>query len=146
MRLVASLPCLSPASFLTISYMLTALPLAEPKLPLPPAALSTQRHIHAHTQATYTVTQTHHTRAHMLHTHRHPWGTHPHKPIQRHVRTRSYNFTPMCTHTHTYYTHIGTHTCSLPLTHILTQLFPEPSNSSNTLFFLNLFSSNKLPS
>jgi len=67
LRSLARLPSLSPASPTTISSVRSALPLAEPKLPLPPAA---HTHTHAHTLAhtlahgRHTVPQTHRTQAH----------------------------------------------------------------------------------
>lgn len=45
----------------------------------------------------------------------------------------------MCVHNHTYYTYIGKHTSSHTPIYTITQLFPKPSNSSNTLFSEPLF-------
>lgn len=121
MRSVASLPSLSPASFLTISYELTALPLAEPKLPLPPAALSTQMHIpHTHTHVTYTQSLKHHAQVYTCYTH---IGSHRYT-YTHHTQTQSqsciHKFTPLHTHvcalSHILHIHRQTH--KLTHTHI----------------------------
>lgn len=128
-RSVASLPRLSPASFLTISSVLTAPPLAEPKLPLPPAAhrhTGSHTHGHTYTHYKYSHSNTPHTGTHVrisAHTPAHRQGTH--------IRA----FTPMCVYTHTYYTHIGTYTHMLILTHINTHTVFSWTFKLQTHFF-----------
>lgn len=118
MRPAASPPCLfSPASFLTISYLLTALPLAE--LPLRSAALGAQMHMLIHVLPTQSLQHTTHrcTRATCT-------QAQTHTLIGMHTCS---HFTPMCMHNHAHmftHSHISSHS-----------VFSEHSNSSNTLFF-----------
>lgn len=104
MRSVASPPCPSPASFLTLSYVLTALPLAEPKLPLPPAALSTQTHL-THMHMRHTQSHTPHTGAHVLYPRRHPQAAHPHVDTSTGMRMHIHTPSPPCACTLTHITH-----------------------------------------
>lgn len=76
----------------------------------------------------------------MLHTYRQSQVyLYTHKHSHSHAYTSSHPFTPMCVHYHTYYTYIGKHTSSHTPIYTITQLFPKPSNSSNTLFSEPLF-------
>lgn len=146
MRSVASLPCLSPASFLTISYVLTALPLAEPRLPLPPTALSTQLQLtHTYTHDTDTVTQTQHTQVHnATHIGAHTWDTHMNTFQGAHAHT----FTCPYTHVHAFshiqhtqeYTHTYSHSC-FPNLQLLQIFSPRISllqtNAHSEMFLFN---------
>ena len=145
---MASLPSLSSAPFLTISSLLTAPPLAEPKLPLPLQHRGTHTHRHTH------GTPTPHPHNHPTHYTQAP--THVHVPTpthrQMHSQAITHIYTPsypcvckhICVGTHIC---IGTHTDTLIPTHththtsfflnvqtLQTFFFPKPSNSSNIFF------------